>query len=603
MMAVAFNDISPLTTEKNNGGDMKECLACNRDIPEHASTCPLCGVILAKWRPRPPRIQPQPPTAAEPWFADAALSKAMAAPQLAIPQTASKPALNRAMVVAAIAISLLMLSAGAYALLAPLRKLVLPVPNTVAKPSNASTDPIYDPLSDFDLSIPLDSDPIGIACNAGEFVIGNRATPWGFVRGKWNGEEKWGFEKVPVAESVYNQKIAIQTVAWNGTQYIGYCDGAYFGNTHKNVFTVHDAKTLQLLKTYPAPELIGGLVWDGKGYWAGTRRNTENSGEPAYLYRLDENFNVVGKSSPPHVGCQGLAWDGKYLWWVDVFSDRIYLLTSDRGQVTTVHSYETRFGYLSGVGYDGKNIWVTEYDNKQLHRLNPTLLAAWSRGDFKTSQYAAFQGGEANPATSAPPPADPAAVAQLLRKLREDSFSTRATAEELIKLGAKEQAIEVLREMVKDSDQSVRIRALSTLRDLGAPINYDRYSRSSPISSDDAEVVDAVAELRSDTLYGSWKIHFGSELFSGNASRQEGIITIPIFAKYRISVSGGSLTRSVVKEYEASEGINERRDQELASGLGPGKYKIEIFIHAQYVDRAGTNKILNSSMPSLEVEK
>src|SRR5262249_31228745 len=158
-------------------------------------------------------------------------------------------------------------------------------------------------------------------------------------------------------------------------------------------------------------------------------------------------------------------------------------------------------------------------------------------------------GGEANPATSVSSPADPAAVAQLLRKLREDSFGTRATAEELIKLGAKEQAIEILREMIKDSDQAVRVRALSTLRDLGAPVNYDRFSRSSPVSSDDAEVVDAAAELRGNTLYGSWKIHFGSELFSGSANRQEGVITIPIFAKYRINISGGSLTRSVVKEF------------------------------------------------------
>jgi len=582
---------------------MKECLACNRDIPDKASTCPLCGVILAKWKPRPPRIQTPPPTAAEPWFADAALAKAMASRQLAIPQTDRKPGLNRAMVIGAIAVALLILSAGAYALLSPLRKLAVPTAPNVPKPANASTVPISDPLSDFDLSIPVNSDPQGVACNASEFVIGNRATPWGFVRCKWDGESKWEFEKVPVKESIYNQQIAIQTVAWNGTEYIGYCDGAYFGGKHKNVFTVHDAKTLQLLKTYPAPELIGGLAWDGKSYWAGTRRNTEDSGEPAYLYRLDERFNVVGKSSPPHVGCQGLTWDGKYLWWVDVFSHRIYLLTTDKDQVTTVHSYETRFGYLSGVGYDGKNIWVTEYDNKQLHRLNPILLAAWSRGDFKTSQYAAFSGGEANPAPSASSPADPAAVDQLLRKLREDSFGTRATAEELIRLGAKEQAIEALREMIKDSDQAVRGSARSTLRDLGAPVNYDRYTRSSAISSDDAEVVDAAAELRSETLYGSWKIHFGSELFSGSAKRQEGIVTIPTFAKYQITISGGSLIKSVVKEYDAGEGINERRDQELASGLGPGKYKIEIVVHAQYVDRAGTNKVLNSTMPSLEVEK
>ena len=582
---------------------MKECLACNRDIPDHASTCLFCGVIQAKWRPRPERIQAPPQPAPEPWFADPSLSNVMANPQLiGVPQSERKPGLNRAMVFGAIAVGLLLLGAGAYMMLGQLRKLTPSISTTLKKsPGAASAVPIYNASSDFDLTIPLDSDPLGLVCNQGEFVIGNRATPWGFVRCKWDGEGNWEFKKVPVTESVYNQQIGITAVAWNGTEYIGYCDGAYFGGKHKNVFTVHDAKTLQIIRTYPAPELIGGLVWDGKGYWAGTRRNTELSGEPAYLYRLDESFNVIGKSTPPHVGCQGLAWDGKHLWWVDVFSNRIYLLTSERDQLSTVHSYETRFGYLSGVSYDGKNIWVTEYDNKQLHRLNPNLLAAWSRGDFRASQYGNYGGGESSSHGSTT--ADPATVAMLLRKLREDPSGTRAAAEELTKLGAKEQAVEVLREMIKDSDQSVRVRAQSTMRDLGAPINYDRYSRSSTTSSDDASVVDASAELRNHTLYGSWRIHFGSELFSGNATHQQGPISVPVFSKYRITVSGGSLTKAVVREYDASEGSNERRDQELASGLGPGRYTIEIFVHAQYVDRAGTNKILNSSMPSLEVEK
>ncbi len=586
---------------------MKECLACHRDIPDRASTCPFCGVILAKWRPRTPHLQAPLPTASE-GSTDVALSNAMASAQfMPAPQTVNEPGLNRIVVLGAIAFGVLLLSAVAYVVLMDLSKTTGPKLTNVKKiSSSGGNSPVYDPRSDFDLTVPLEGDPLGLVYNQGAFIIGNRVTPWGFIRLTWDGEAKWESQNVPVNEPVYNQQVGIWTVAWNGTHYIGYCDGAYFGAQDKKVFTVHDPKTLQVVKVHPAPELIGGLVWDGKGYWAGTRRNTEDSGEPAFLYRLDENFKVIRKSTPPHVGCQGLAWDGSYLWWVDVFSDSIYLLTVNNDQPTRVHSYKTSFGYLSGVAHDGKNIWVTEYDDKKLHRLNPSLLAAWSRGDFKVSKSGDFIAADTN---SNPIPdavastADPAAIKELLKKLREDPYNTRAAAEELSKAGAKEHAIEVLSEMIKDSDQAVRARAKSTLRDLGAPINYDRYSRSLATSGDSAQVIDVTAEIKGDTLYGSWKVYFGSELFANSASRQEGVITMPTFVKYRMTVSGGSLTQAVVKEYAASEGYNTKNEQELASGLGPGKYRIEVFIHVQYVAGDGTNKILNSSMPSLEVEK
>ena len=485
---------------------MKPCLACHRDIPDHVSTCEFCGVILAKWRPRPPRIE-APLVPAGECFTDGALSKALEAPQfIPIPQTDHQSGLNRVVVLGAIVLGALLLSVVAYVVLMDLLKVALPKSTNVTKiSSSANFSPVYDPNSDFDLSVQLEGDPLGLVCNQGEFIIGNRTTPWGFIRLKWDGEAKWEPEMVPVKEPVYNQQVAIWTIGWNGTHYIGYCDGAYFGAQDKKVFTVHDAKTLQVVKVYPAPDLIGGLVWDGKGYWAGTRRNTEDSGEAAFLYRLDEHFKVISKSGPPHVGCQGLAWDGSYLWWVDVFSDSIYLLTTHNGQPTTAHSYQTRFRYLSGVGYDGKNIWITEYNRKQLHRLNPNLLSAWSRGDFKASQYGGAIEAVANPnpaADALASTADPAAIEELLKKLREDPYSTRAAAEELTKLGAKEQAIEVLREMIKDSDQAVRMRAKSTSRDLGVPIGFDRYSRSLTTSSDDAKVMDATAELRGETLYG-----------------------------------------------------------------------------------------------------
>jgi hypothetical protein len=78
------------------------------------------------------------------------------------------------MVLGALALALLLLSAGAYALLGPLRKLIPSISTNVTTRSKAaSADPVYNPLSDFDLTIQLNGDPLGLACNAGEFVIGN----------------------------------------------------------------------------------------------------------------------------------------------------------------------------------------------------------------------------------------------------------------------------------------------------------------------------------------------------------------------------------------------------------------------------------------------
>jgi hypothetical protein len=66
-------------------------------------------------------------------------------------------------------------------------------------------------------------------------------------------------------------------------------------------------------------------------------------------------------------------------------------------------------------------------------------------------------------------------------------------------------------------------------------------------------------------------------------------------------VSGGSLNDTVTKEYDASPGDNIKSGEELASGLSGGAYSVAVFIHVQYVDGAGTNKVINRTIPSLKV--
>jgi len=110
------------------------------------------------------------------------------------------------------------------------------------------------------------------------------------------------------------------------------------------------------------------------------------------------------------------------------------------------------------------------------------------------------------------------------------------------------------------------------------------------------------AEISSNAIFASWKIFFGEDLFSSLAENEEGVISFPTFAKYTFTVSGGSLSAPIIKTYDAVSGENTEENVTFAEDLGPGVYSIALFIHVQYVDPEGTNRILNNSVPSLEVE-
>jgi hypothetical protein len=364
--------------------------------------------------------------------------------------------------------------------------------------------------------------------------------PWGFLRVVALGNNEFEISQIPIFEPHYNQKVSFSTVAWNGSDYIGYADGAWFQSPNKNVFTVHNSRSLKLLSHHPATELLGGLAWDGEFYWAATRKNTQDSAESAYLYKLDSDFKEIARYDPPSVGCQGLAWDGSKLWSVDVFTDNIYLIDIQQDPPRSVHTYQTRFNYLSGIAYDGSHIWVTEYDDNQAHRLNHSLRVAWLKGN--TQVASADQATEFIQDESQQPPEEEP-------KKQADSF-----------------------------------RRLS----------------HSELSADEAEVITFSILLRENELYGSWNIHVGENLFGGTPADQ-GEMTFPVFAKYYINVKGGTLQERLQLEFSAESGSNVREDELLATELGPGEYEANIFIHVQYVDQEGTNRVLNNSSSFLYV--
>ena len=69
------------------------------------------------------------------------------------------------------------------------------------------------------------------------------------------------------------------------------------------------------------------------------------------------------------------------------------------------------------------------------------------------------------------------------------------------------------------------------------------------------------------------------------------------------TVSGDTLPQDIEKEYEADAGTNTRDDELLASGLGPGKYNVSVFIHVQYRKPDGGAMILNDNAGSVHIER
>lgn len=519
-----------------------QCPSCHAVAAEGIEECPSCGLIFSKWRGTRPRTasgtQPVPVVKPPP-----------------VAKTQSK--LPLFVIILLVVIGGGILTIGYFAFRGAAEIGLIDGPGTTG-----GLRRIDSTNADFDVVYELPGSPQGIATNGRELMIGNRRDPWGAIRVRRNGRS-FKAEPIRIIEPVYDQKMDVRTLTWNGTNYVGYTSAAWFEQAKKgSVFTIHDPETMRILKHHPAPD-IGCIAWDGTGYWASSRRNTQDADEPAILFRLDANFAIVSQHEPPAVGCQGLAWDGKYLWFVDVFDDGIFVLDVSGATPKVVHREYSGMEYLSGVVFFEGQIWVTEYDDDRLHRIKPATRMAWT-GESPGEMLA-----------SAVQTAPVAGNTEDLEKLRRD---------------------------LRSEDSSVRLHAEMELDRRGAAIDFDRNLNRFPRRPPDAtDVLDWSIELRDDGLYGDWNLWFGNDLLM-RREQSSTIVTIPQFAKYTITVRrpDGS---EVEKEFDAVAGENVKNDVRLDDARASGEYRASVFIHVQYVTAEGTARILNNSSTSLEVRR
>lgn len=558
---------------------MANCPKCGELLGEGALECAHCGIILAKWRPAAGRVRPaqaeQPfPSATVPAGEDSDAPEQP--PIIAYPGVppAPPPSKNLLPLVLGLCSALFVIMivgcGGLYWLWR-----AKPWERWVHRAAQEHGQELLGQSIEqgpFDLKIPLDGDPLSLAWRPGELVAGNRQDPWGFIRMKVAEPGKFEISKAPILDKAYGQKIGNPWgLTWNGQNFVGYFDGAWVQKPGY-VFTVHDPEALEILSSKPAPEHLGALVWDGQGYWAATRKNTLDAPEPAFLYRLDAAMNVTAKYTPPAVGCQGLAWDGEHLWFADVFTDSLFVLDVSGAEPVVVVRKQLEFPYISGVAFDGERVWVCEYGDKTLRRMSVPLQMALKRGLTEPEPEAVFEVQQIIPTA----PGSEGEVAALRAKLRS------------------EEPIE-------------RNSAMFALERMGLPPDYAREDNAFPPGEDPAaaDMLRLEAEVRGGDLYAAWTTYFGADLFNASpspSSSAEGTgYTMPTFARYTVSVEGEGLTEKIEKEYEAQPGTVKQEWTQLASGLGPGNYRVAIFIHVQYLDREKGNRILNSNSGSVTV--
>lgn len=388
-----------------------------------------------------------------------------------------------------------------------------------------------DTSPNFDKKVSLPVEPMGFTFGRAEYVLGSRRDPWGLVR-MTPVDDATGFDltTVPVHEPRYSQQMSFNTVAWNGIHYVSVTDGAWFQSPSKNVFCKHDPVSFKIVSTTPAPDQLGCLAYDGQSYWGATRSNTKTSGEPVFLYQFDADLREVSRHAARAKGCQGLTWDGQYLWMADVFNDSIYVLDIAGEEPALVQTIQTDFSYLSGIAFDGRDIWVSEYDNDQIHRLDPAVRRS-------------IGAASSSPATTTP--------GMIVSNPSERKFE-------------------------------------------------DSYINDSPEYPDeDADIHEFSAQIENGTIYASWKIHFGDRLFDSSAepSADNGF-SMPLFARYIVTVTAPSLSQPVQETYEARPGMNEKSMAPLMQITESGAYDISLFIHVQYIRPDGGNQILNkNAMP------
>lgn len=449
---------------------------------------------------------------------------------------------------------------------------------------------------DFPYLIQVDAKPGGMTWNGQQLIFTNRASPWGIVRITPLENGQYRKTSIPIVENEYKQQISIQGIAWNGTSYVALVSGDIFQSGYKKVFVEIDPDTFQATGVLTkAPDTAQCIAWDGINYWAGTRLQTADQTGRSVLYKFDEKLNLLAEFDGAGKGCQGMTWDGKYLWWGDVFSDTItlYDITHSTTQSPTiVHQYESSIKQQSGIAFDGKDIWIGDYRNQQLKRLNQKLYFDWLGNHFEIKDPGQLMLLDrfSNYLTGS------SALDDLIKPLLEGKIKHEDIAGYVDTLRSRYSIDEVRQVLNSVKNKLTDASFITTLdRELNNLIDVGKidYQDNTAVEMNSIKLKYFRGDIEDDNLIVNWKIVAGSDILSGvDAARPQQLpddYEFETFIRYRVRVSDNKSGTEQEFEYDYFGDEDVQEDVTLIEEISPGEYIITVEMNAQYFSETQAN--------------
>jgi hypothetical protein len=442
---------------------------------------------------------------------------------------------------------------------------------------------------DFPSAINVDAKPDGLTWDGQNLLFSNRSSPWGLVRIIPLENGQYRKASIPVVDAEYHQQVSFQGLTWNGSTFVAVTSGEWFQSGFTKVFVELDSLTLQITKVIgKAPDFAHCIAWDGQNYWAGTRFHTAaQAGKPA-LYKFDQNLKLIDEYKGAGIGCQGMAWDGKFLWWGDVFNHTVTLYNiynSKNVPPAIAHQYTTSIDHLSGIAFDGKNIWLGDYQDLQLKQLQNDLYFDWLGDHYEISnpgqlemldQFARYQTGSIQ-------------ITELLEPLLEGKVKADDIPAYVVALRPRYSDDEISHILNIARDRVLQDSVSSALdNELDKLVNSGEidYVNDDPVEADSVKIQYFRAVIENGNLVADWKVIPGSEILSGiDAPRPQQIpddYDFYTFIQYTVKIIDLDTGEEQEQEYDFFGSEDVQTGVVLIQNIEPGEYQVDINLKAQY---------------------
>jgi len=435
----------------------------------------------------------------------------------------------------------------------------------------------------YEQTIVLPGRPVGLAWDGNGFLAANRENTMGFLRVSHDSSNATQAELVTVVDPKTGKQMGFPGVGWNGVNFVSMAARVSRLSGREDIFTLHNPNDLSIVKEYVAPAGIGCITWDGTQYWAGTHLELGTTNPSGLLYQLDKDFNVLAQYEVPMKGCRGIAWDGYRLLWADDLGNTLNLVSLASGKPEVVHSYQTATAGLTGVAYDGKNIWIAESGRKEIRRLDPRLQAQWLIGDYSIKNAVQLASLDA----SAGGVDEPEEVT-LTRPLLNTSLGTNKVNEILDSLVEGQGPVrtrELLQfVMPKLQDESVRkvVKArYDALKDYGG----FSYTDERVLGPEDIQFSYLNVRVANGQMIGSWEVKAGETITRGISEPVPSNVSNPLAPaiRYTIHIQSDKSNEPIDRDFEMTDSPDTQENYVLLDGLETGTtYTVRATMNAAY---------------------